>query len=88
MFSFSDQPNTAVFVCSHVLKRERPILLASHDEDGYWQFLCGYNHSDGDAKIISLYSAYELDNSIEKLADLDYGHRVEREDISSEWIIS
>lgn len=40
-FPFSDAPNTACFTCRHVLEENRPIRYVSHDEDGYWQFLCG-----------------------------------------------
>lgn len=40
-FPFSDTPNTACFTCRHVLEENRPIRYVSHDEDGYWQFLCG-----------------------------------------------
>lgn len=43
-FPFSDAPNTACFTCCHVLEENKPILYVSHDEDGYWQFLCGGNH--------------------------------------------
>ena len=39
-FPFSDAPNTACFTCRHVLEENRPIRYVSHDEDGYWQFLC------------------------------------------------
>lgn len=53
-FPFSDAPNTACFTCCHVLEENKPILYVSHDEDGYWQFLCGGNHKEEDARVVSL----------------------------------
>lgn len=86
-FPFSDKPNTATFVCTHVLNAERPILHVTHDEDGYWQFLCGETHTEKDAKVISLFEAYELDNTVGELSDMDYGHSADRKNSSSKWII-
>ena len=68
-FPFADKPDTACFVCSHVLEG-RPVLYVSHDDDGYWQFLCGGEHSEQDARIVSLLSAYELDKGLGALAPL------------------
>ncbi|MCH5203222.1 MAG: hypothetical protein J1F03_00665 [Oscillospiraceae bacterium] len=86
-FPFHDKPNTAVFTCIHVLNEERPILHVTHDEDGYWQFLCGDNHNEDEAKIIALSEAYELDNSVGNLAEMDYGHSADRKDEKSDWVI-
>ena len=86
-FPFYDTPNTAVFTCIHVLNREKPILHVMHDGDGDWQFLCGGNHSDGEARVIALSEAYELDKSVGKLAKLNYGYHADREDENSDWII-
>lgn len=86
-FPFMDKPNTATFVCCHVLNKERPILRVTHDEDGYWQFLCGGNHNIDDAQIVSLQFAYELDKSVAEVANMDYGHIAERKDKDSEWVV-
>lgn len=53
-FPFADAPNTACFNCRHVLEEHKPILYVSHDEDGYWQFLCGGSHKEEDARVVSL----------------------------------
>lgn len=68
-FKFTEPENTACFVCEHVLNRQRPILYASHEEgDGSWQFLCGTNdHTESNAKIISLKQATEIDDTINDL---------------------
>ena len=59
-FPFSDAPNTACFTCCHVLEENKPILYVSHDEDGYWQFLCGGNHKEEDARVVSFTSKSSL----------------------------
>ena len=85
MFPFSEEPDTAAFTCCHVLSGERPVLYVSHDEDGYWQFLCGEDHEESDAKLVSLHSIYLLDNSLGQLAELECGHSAERESADDEW---
>ena len=86
-FSFADVPNTACFTCSHVLERGKPILYVSHDEDGYWQFLCGGHHKEEDARIISLASILNIDETMGDLAGLDYGQYAEAKDMESDWIV-
>lgn len=86
-FPFWDAPNTAAFMCSHVLNEEKPILYVSHDEDGYWQFLCGGTHTEDDAKVVSLMSAWKHDESIGQLASMPCGSVAQRLDIHSEWRI-
>lgn len=85
MFPFSEEPDTAVFTCCHVLLGERPVLYVSHDEDGYWQFLCGEDHEESDAKLVSLHSIYLLDNSLGQLAELECCHSAERDSADDEW---
>lgn len=70
-FPFYDAPNTATIICRHIINGEEPILFVSHDEDdGMWQFLCGKIHETDDAKLVSLKSVFELDNSIGDLIDI------------------
>lgn len=57
-FPFIDKPNTATFTCVHVINKEKNILYVIHDEDVFWQFLCGDNHSDEEARIVSLEEIY------------------------------
>lgn len=86
-FPFADAPNTACFICRHVLDENKPILYVSHDEDGYWQFLCGKNHNEEDARIISLAEILNIDESMSDLAELDYGEYAEAENETSDWIV-
>ena len=87
-FPFNDAPNTAAITCSHVAEGHKPILYVSHDEeDGMWQFLCGKQHEESEARIVSLYSIFMLDHSIAKLAGMPYGYVAERESKETEWSI-
>ena len=86
-FPFNDTPNTACFTCCHVLEEHKPILYVCHDEDGYWQFLCGCNHNEDDARIVSLADILEIDESMADLAELDYGEYAEAEDETSDWVV-
>lgn len=84
-FPFADAPNTACFTCCHVLDEGKPILYVSHDEDGSWQFLCGGTHKEEEARIVSLASILNIDETMSDLAELDYGEYAEAEDMTSDW---
>ena len=87
-FPFKDSPDTAAFICTCVAEKEKPILYVTHDNDGYWQFLCGDNHTEKQAKIVSLMYAFKLDQSIKEVSDLDYGQSAYRKTESDKWIIN
>lgn len=85
-FPFKEAPNTACLVCKHVLDKEKTILYVSHDEDdGMWQFMCGDQHKEDDAEIVSLYSVFMLDQSIGELADMPCGYYAERQLEEGNW---
>ncbi len=86
-FKFNEPENTACIVCNHVLDNQHPILYVTHDEDdGGWQFLCGQDdHTQDDAKIISLKQVVEIDQTINELYDLPLGIGVMRNDVKSKW---
>ncbi len=86
-FPFADDPRTACFTCCHVLEENKPILYVSHDEDGYWQFLCGKEHSQEEARIVSLATILSIDESVANLANLDYGTYAVSKSPTSNWII-
>ena len=86
-FPFADAPNTACFTCRHILDEHKPILYVSHDEDGYWQFLCGGVYKQEDAKIVSLADILRIDSSMSDLAEMDYGQYAEAPDEKSDWIV-
>jgi hypothetical protein len=86
-YKFKEPENTACFTCDHVLSKQRPILYASHDsEDGTWQFMCGQDdHTEANAKIISLKQATEIDPTINDLFEMPMGVGAERETIDTKW---
>lgn len=86
-FSFADSPDTACITCCHVLNENSQILYVSHDEDGCWQFLCGGQHSEADARVVSLADILKIDNSMAVLAELDFGEYAEAESETSDWIV-
>lgn len=87
VYKFSEPENTACLSCSHVIEEQAPILYVSHDEDdGGWQFLCGVNnHTEEDARMVSLKSIIELDPSINKLNEMPVGICAGRGSVNSEW---
>ena len=85
-FSFNDKPSTAAITCVHILDEKNPILYVSHDaDDGCWQFLCGKEHNIEDSRVVSLQQICEIDKSIKKIANLEYGKCAYRKDKNSEW---
>ena len=89
IFPFSDTPDTAVFICSHILDSGEEILFVSHDmDDGAWQFLCGKEHNESDARIVSLKYVLDLDPTVGNLKDLPLGYCAERESKNDKWIIA
>ena len=89
IFPFSDTPDTAVFICSHILDCGEEILFVSHDmDDGAWQFLCGKEHNESDARIVSLKYVLDLDPTVGNLKDLPLGYYAERESKNDKWVIA
>lgn len=85
-FKFKEAKTTACFVCNHVLDKKRPILYATHDSDGDWQFLCGQeDHTESNVKIISLLQAVELDKTINELYEMPTNVGAEREKVTEKW---
>lgn len=86
-FPFSDAENTVTLTCCHITNESKPILYVSHDDDdGMWQFLCGKSeHTEEEARLVSLLKIYQLDKSVADIADLPYGHISERINENSNW---
>lgn len=87
-YKFKEAENTACFVCDHVLSKQRPILYVAHDkEDSSSQFLCGQDdHTEANAKIISLKQVTEIDPTINDLYEMPLGIGAERKNIKNKWI--
>ena len=85
-FPFNESENTAVFTCSHVLKDNDNICYVTHDEDdGGWQFLCGKNHNESDARIVSLKNIFVKDPSVGALSKMPLGCGATREGKDLPW---
>lgn len=85
-FRFKASENTACFTCDHVLSRERPILYVSHDGEGDWHFLCGDDdHTEKNARIISLKQATELDQTINDLFEMPLNTGADRKTVKDKW---
>lgn len=86
-FRFKEPENTACFTCSHVLDEKLPILyVAHHAEDGFWSFLCGQsNHSEANAKVISLKQATEIDSTVNDLYEMPLGVGADRDRVGAKW---
>lgn len=86
VFSFKEPENTACFTCSHVVDGHQPILYASHDADGDWQFLCGQDaHTEETAKVISLGEAVKLDGTLNELYEMPCNVGAERSSPNAKW---
>ena len=57
------------------------------EDDGMWQFLCGKAHETDEAKLVSLKSVFDLDNSVGILKDMPCGYYAERKAQDDEWSV-
>jgi hypothetical protein len=81
-----DTTETAAFVCGHVFDRTKRVLLAVHDDDGDWQFLCGDDHdADDPPRVIGLNHVPESDPTVREVMDLPRGWVAERHAVGAAW---
>ncbi|UTW61299.1 hypothetical protein KFE98_14930 [bacterium SCSIO 12741] len=85
-FKFTDSETKACFTCDHVVSGERSIVYVAHDADGDWHFMCdGDDHTEENAKIISLKQAVELDPSVNDLYEMPIGVGAVRKSPGERW---
>jgi hypothetical protein len=77
--------NMGVFVCPHVFKDTRPILLVVH-EDGDWQCLCGKNDHNDEGHLVGIGHLIERDSSLGALSDLPDNWEAERMSLRDIWL--
>jgi hypothetical protein len=84
---FQDPENVAVFTTRSIVKKKKPILYVSHDDDdGAWQFHDGAKPDPTQAIILTLREIVALDRSVAELADLPMGWTAERASRSQPWV--
>ena len=75
----------AAYICGHIFRRERPVLLASK-RGGDWQFLCGAGHDEGmDGKAVGINHILEWDPTLLEIMDLETDWDAERDAIGQPW---
>ncbi len=82
---FSDPENAVAFSTVRVFRENYPMLLASHDENGDWQFLCDTTTDPKDIFVVCLGCAFERDRTIGELANLPLGWTATREYVGAPW---
>jgi hypothetical protein len=82
---FSDPRDLAVLTVQQVVRGGQPVLLVSHDSDGFWQFLPQGIFDTGDAMVVSLYFIVSRDPSLMELADLPLGWEARRISADARW---
>ena len=85
---FSDAPNVAVITTREIVEGRTWIAIVSHDaDDGGWQFFGPRGAgTEGDARVVSLRSIVEADETIKDLANLSLGWQACREQKADLWI--
>lgn len=85
-WKFQDPPNVAVIANRKIVNGGDWIAYVTHDEDdGGWQFHNREPLTERDATVVSLRSIFELDRSVEELADLPLGWHAWRENKDAQW---
>lgn len=86
VYKFKEPEHTACITCDHVLSKKRPILFATHDSDGFWQFLCGQeDHSEANAKVISMKQITLIDQTVNDLFEMPLNVGAARKTTKDKW---
>lgn len=90
MWAFPDPPNTAVFTMQSILNRTQSICTVTHDlDDGSWQFHGSVNAlCEDQARVVSLRTIVELDQTVQELANLPIGWQAKRIAATEPWVRS
>ncbi len=85
-FKFREEKNLGVITMKQFLEEGKDILYVEHDDEGDWTFLTGDELSSSDARLVSLETIINTDNSINELFNLDYGEFASRASIKDKWV--
>jgi hypothetical protein len=84
----SEKRDLAVYTSKQIIEEMMPILFVSHDEDGDWQFLSGFENDGADVRIVGMEEILRWDESLRGLSFLAPGMEASRETVTEEWIVS
>jgi hypothetical protein len=73
------------YLSGSVYRRESPILLVLHNEDGAWQFLDGRNVDTDDGFALHVEHVFDERPELRSVADLPLGWAAERSDVNAAW---
>ncbi|MFY9779938.1 MAG: hypothetical protein WAJ85_05440 [Candidatus Baltobacteraceae bacterium] len=88
MISFRNDPELGVFVCAHV-DEGAPVLLALHESDASWTFLCGESEHGGEEPgFVHVHHLVDLDATVDEIAGVPAGHTARRDTPVSPWRVA
>ena len=84
-FPFTERPDVLVLTCTHVLEGGDVKLVCHHFDDNTWEFMCGGEHTEEDAIVMSVGELCEMDASLNLLCDLPVGAAASRRSRQHAW---
>ena len=84
-YPFTEKPHLLVLTCTHVLGGDDVKLVCHHFNDGSWEFLCGGQHTEDDAIVLSVGELCEFDPTLHLLCDLPVGACAQRKSKAHAW---
>jgi hypothetical protein len=75
----------SAYLSGTVSRKELPILLVVHEEDGDWQFLDGGTVDPDDCVVVHVEHVFEDHGDLAAVADLPRGWAAERATVDTDW---
>lgn len=69
-YPFTDRPHLLVLTCTHVLTGSDITLVCHHFSDASWEFVCGGQHTEEDAIVMSVGELCDSDPTHGSAAEL------------------
>jgi hypothetical protein len=79
--------NMAVLTSKYVMKKKSPIVYATLDDDGVWQFWSKELVNESEIMVVSLKEIIDVDASIKDILDLQVGFAAMRNEGGAKWEI-
>ena len=79
--------NVAVLTSKYVMKQKSPIVYATLDDDGVWQFWSKELVDESEIMVVSLKEIIAVDASIKDILDLQVGFAAMRNEGDGKWEI-